>query len=173
MSGQGFGKKSQDWSYLSPRRLLYQQDALITDPEDIPESAIIDTTVNAQGAPTDRARQQTLVAYIMELPGGFLPKEAVIYLWIDGLWSERACAGPPLPEHSSSSSNWSCPPAVDVAAQNRWCLIEAVKMDNAAHDGSQAHAFPWLPAGRYKIAVGDDGSGTFIGPVAIAEQHTE
>lgn len=170
----GLGRKAQDWSYLSPAKIVMRQDALITNPSTIPDSAIIDTTVDSQGRNIERARHQTLVVYVMELSGATLPKESILYLWVYGAWDERLCVN--APSDSSSSSNWNCadvPELEDVAEADRWCLIAAETVANAANNGSLAFSFPWLPAGKYKVAIGADGAGTFVGPVAIAIRHTE
>lgn len=172
-STRGYGKKSQDWSYLTPKRALYTQTAVITDPVDVPNAAIIDTTLDRKGDPVDRARQQTLAIYVILLAGATLAKDSVLYLWVEGIWDElqRANEG----GSSSSSSDWSCleiPESSEIPAGRRWCLIEAVKLDNnATANRSLAFAFPWLPAGRYKVAIGV--AGTFTGGVVLVEQHTE
>lgn len=169
----GYGKKSQDWSYLTPKRAIFAQTDGIVNPDLIPDHAIIDTTVDRSGKPIERARQQTLVIYIILTEGSTLGVDAVLHLWVDGLWEEEGCANAGVP--GSSSSNFGCPdvpPGSQISDQQRWCLIEAVKIaNNNIPDQSIAFSFPWLPAGRYKTAIATASSIT--GNIIIVEQHTE
>lgn len=175
----GYGKKAQDWTYITPRRAVYTQDEVITDPAEIPEAAVIDTTVNSYGGSTERGRHQTLVIYAIPYEGS-LDKDAILYLWIDALWDTPADASPDTDSSSSpalsgssssTSANMNVPNKSQISASQRWALIEAAKVDNNQTAGeSLAFSFPWLPAGRYKAAIGDSSS---FGKVVIVEQHTE
>lgn len=175
----GYGKKAQDWTYITPRRAVYVQEEVITDPADIPDSAVIDTTVNSYGAATERGRHQTLVISAIPFEGS-LDKDAVLYLWVDALWDTPTDSTPSsdssssqLAGESSSSTaaNMNIPNKTQITTSQRWALIEAAKIDNNGTDGeSLAFSFPWLPAGRYKAAIGDS---TLFGKVVIVEQHTE
>jgi len=179
----GYGKVSQDWSYLTPKRSLYTQHALITVPTsaNIPDQAIIDTTVvGPDGKPTSRARNQTLVIYVTGIGAATMPIATTeLWLWVDSTYDERACSNaqtPKLGDIASSSSNWRCPDIIDsgdIVEADKWALIEVGKHNAAANNiPSAAFVFPWLPAGRYKAALASGvlvaGSG-FI----ISEQHTE
>lgn len=170
---RGYGKKSQDWSYLTPKRALYNQTAVIASAVDVPDATIIDTTVDRKGDPVDRARQQTLVIYLLLVGSATLSKDAVLYLWIDGMWDEDACANPGV--EGSSSSNFGCPDvpeASEINPEDRWCLIRAVKLDNNnTANLSLAFSFSRLPAGRYKAAIGV--AGALTGEILLVEQHTE
>ncbi len=167
------GKKAQDWSYLSPIRALYTQNAVITDPSDIPDSAIIDTRVSANGKLTERAREQTLVIYAARIVADGDAESAEMGLWINLTWDENDCANSGVYK-SSSSSMYDCtaPNNSVLTDVNRWALIDigthSLKGTVALANRSSAYVFSHLPAGRYKA-----GLLTTAGGVVIAEQHTE
>ena len=177
---RGYGQKAQDWSYLTPKRALYTQSVLITDPALIPEAAIIDTTQASGRRPTERARHQTLVIYCTAVNDATITDSSTarLFLWLDSEYDEKACGSPPRDLELSSSSNWGCDESIpddfdgSVTKSNRWALLAVAAIDNAtALTGSLCFSFPWLPAGRYKAAIG---VGTIANDVVlISEQHTE
>ena len=173
----GLGRKSQDWSYLTPIRALYTQTAENETPLEVPDYAIIDTTKYRDGTPTERARNQTLVIYAIPRPGfaGFDTDKARLYLWKKCEWANLICRND---GNESSSSQWGCDNIPDwnaIPEINQWALIDAAqhtKLANNTDDRSVAFSFPWLPAGLYKAAITK--SGSIVAPgVVIAEQHTE
>lgn len=164
----GYGKASQDWSYLTPKRAIWVQSGNVTDPANIDDAYVIDTTVKANGSPTDRGRNQTLVLYAIPKSGATLNHTtAVLYLWISADWDTKAC------DSTESSSQAICPDVEqpsDLDDSDRWALIAAsTHADSAITNGAMAFSFPWLPAGKYKAAMGAG----VTGDVIIAEQHTE
>ena len=177
---QGLGQKGQDWSYLTPIRALFRQEALITTPINIPDYAIIDTTKDLSGTrPIERARNQTLVVYVIPTSGSQLSKDAILYLWKESLWVSGPIDhfGPGSSSSELSSSKNPFNPigdAGDIEEENKWAIIDAAQHNkNGTNDLSLAFVFPWLPAGRYKAAVGAEDNARFSGSVIIAEQHTE
>lgn len=176
MSLAGYGTTSFDSSdstYLTGRRGLYVQLANISNPDDVPSEAIIDTTVKRGGEKNLRARQQTLVLFAICGVDAELAADAVLYLWIEDLWAGVASD---LGSSSSHAESSSAPYDLDlvntdsIPSSRRWALIKAEKHANNSHAGSLAFVFIDLPAGRYKAAIS---SGVVSGPVVIAEQHTE
>lgn len=176
MAIAGYGTTSTDASdstYLTGRRGLYMQTENITDPDDVPREAIIDTTVKQSGERSLRARQQTLVVFAVCGSGAVLAADAVLYLWIENVWAGIASD---LGSSSSHSESSSAPYDLDlldvdqIPSSRRWSLIKAEKHANNNHGGSLAFVFIDLPAGKYKAAIS---SGISNGPVVIAEQHTE
>lgn len=159
----GYGKTSQDWSYLTPKRGLYVQTAAISTPDGVPDLAIIDTTATRAGSPGSHGRDQTLVIYVT-LIGSSTLSNAVLYLWVDSSIDEVICEAPDV----------DCPPYPapgDIGDVNKWALIETGYHGSAPSDSSLAFSFTWFPAGRYKAAIGS--ADTFTGSVLISEQHTE
>jgi hypothetical protein len=133
--------------------------------------SIIDTTVDRKGHPIERARQQTLVIYAIPKPGATVAKDAVLQVWIEVDWDSVQCYNEGGHE-GSSSSDWNCPDyntPLDLDDPDRWAVIEAGKHTNNETAGSLCFSFPWLPAGRYKVAL----STGVTGEVILAEQHTE
>lgn len=175
MPAVGFGKKSQDWSYLTPVRALYTQTDIITDPAAIPDSAIIDTTVDRHGRKIERARNQTLNIYAIvrntPMASDATHDSAVLYLFKEALWAELGC----IPNESSSSFD-ACVAIGDISsisAKFRWALIAAAQKVGLGSGGNSImFSFPWLPAGRYKASIAITNNSN-LGDIIIAEQHTE
>lgn len=168
----GYGKKSQDWSYLTPRRALGVQAGNVVNPTLLGDEFIIDTTVaGVQQTPTERARQQTLVIFAIPKPSTVLAANATLHLWAKVDWDSQCN------ETVSSSSSASCPDVgspSQLDAADRWALVAALKHSDAvtgSFASSLCFVVSWLPAGIYKaaIAAGITGSAEVI----IAEQHTE
>ncbi|RKX22364.1 MAG: hypothetical protein DRP45_11450 [Candidatus Zixiibacteriota bacterium] len=158
------GKKAQDWSYLTPIRALHEQTGNITDPSNISDLTVVDTTVQSDGEPVARARQQTLVVYVVLEDGATLDVDAArLTLWSYAEWESKICEGGSCPE----PPDWST-----ISASQRWAAIAHAKLDvinTELDDRSLAFVFPWMPAGKYKIAV----SAGLTGNAVICEQHTE
>lgn len=164
----GYGKAAQDWSYLTPKKALYIQSDVITDPGDIPDEAIIDTTIAHGGLSNSRGRNQTLVIYAIPTSGGALDAGSILYLWING--APDYTVNEDEADETSTSGDTAFPDE-DALGDSAWCLVQAVKLDNnASYDSSLCWVFPWLPAGKYKAAIGASDS---CQDVMIVEQHTE
>lgn len=171
MSAVGFGRKSQDWSYLTPLRALWVQTANIVQPQNIPSMGIIDTTLDRAGKPIERARNQTLAIYAI-VRVGTLAADGKMYIWKENQWDELGC--------TLNVSSSSFDPCAAIGSWNtlgdrfKWSLIEVGYHVNAntANSSSLAFSFPWIPAGRYKFALATGISGANP-DIVIAEQHTE
>lgn len=178
----GYGKKAQDWSYLTPiRALWYQRGTLgsVKDPSIIPDYSIIDTTKDSNGIIVERARQQTLVVYAIRDSGAdAVPiNKLVLGLWMECEWATE------VPSLGSSSAVGGTTEVPDKeiffmdGAKRRWALVEAATIANAPSTGlnrrSLAFIFPWMPAGRYKVGIIDGFTQGLDAGFVLAEQHTE
>jgi len=171
---RGIGKTAQDWSYLTATRALFVQGANITDPSLINDLFIIDTATKRDGGSGERGHQQTIVIHATAFGVTTVtPATAKLLLWIDSSYADTAC------EHineSSSSANslFTCPAyptLAEIGDTDKWALIEVGMVTNAlTASSSMCFSFPWMPAGRYKAALG---VGITSGTVLISEQHTE
>lgn len=178
----GFGKKAQDWSYLTPiRALWYQQGVLgnVTDPSVIPDCSIIDTTKDSNGVIVERARQQTLVIYAIRDSGPDATpiNKLAVGLWMECEWVTEVCS---LGSSSAVAGSTEVPDReaffID-GEKRRWALVEVATVANAPTTGlnkrSIAFIFPWMPAGRYKVGIIDGLTNGANAGFVLAEQHTE
>ncbi len=170
---RGYGQKGQDWSYLTAKNAIATQTGNVTDPTVLGVEFEIDTTVRATGAHVERARQQTLVIFVVPHPAATLDRtSAVLHLWLKADWDKKACVND-KGSSSSSSEALGCleiPSLDDLDEIDRWALISAsIHTDAVAGDGAVAFSFPWLPAGVYKAAL----AAGLVGKATIVEQHTE
>lgn len=175
MAAEGYGKRAQDWVYLTPIKPLWVQGiADVADPSAVPDIGIIDLTVDRTGRPVERGANITLVLYAISLGAStHINYDATLYLWKYNKW------GTPLEDFDSSSSgvqhpfnNWS----KDVLARAQYSLVSAAQHANATttDTGSLAFIFTDMPSGIYKASIGETPTGSLPAEgTVIAEQHTE
>ena len=170
MTVRGYGQKGQDWSYLTPKTAIAVQSGNVVDPSTLNSEFVINTTVRNNGNESvERAREQTLVIFVVPSTGATLSNDCVLHLWSKVDWDQVRCTD----AGSSSSSGVGCasiPALSSLPARNHWALIDAVKHANAvAANESVAFYFYKLPAGIYKAAIASG----LTGEATIVEQHTE
>ena len=181
-TARGYGKKSQNWSYLTPKRAIAVQSGPVVDPATLIDDFNIDTTLTRKGDPVERGCDRTLVIYAIPRAGVTLAATSTLHLWIKVDWDEARSPLPaassssssPSPPLSSSSPSFSLCPDVgepsDLDDTDRWALVKAEKHANAeAGSVSLCFVFPRMPAGIYRAAI----ASALTGEVIIAEQHTE